>query len=123
MLTHGLDWLRFLEDEALSIPDVVYDTAPCECPNFHVQILFAVFLGLVFDYPMLQIKPTLAAMVERLSTERILWGTDVPILMRYTTYRQSLDQIRLYCEDEVGAAGMEQVLGGNMARIMGIDVA
>ena len=123
VLTHGLDWLRFLEHDALSIPDVVYDTAPCECPNFHVQILFAVFLGLVFDYPMLQIKPTLAAMVERLGTERILWGTDVPILMRYTTYRQSLDQIRLYCEDELGAAGMEQVLGGNMARIMGVDGA
>lgn len=120
VLTHGLDWLRFLGDDQLSIPDVVYTTAPCDCPNFHVQILFAVFLGLVFDYPMLAIKPTVAQMAKRLGTERILWGTDVPIVMRYTTYRQSLDQIRLYCEEELGSDGLDLVLGGNMARIMGV---
>ena len=121
VLTHGLDWLRFVADGKLSVPGEVYDIAPCDCPNFHVQILFAVFLGLTFDYPMLQIKPTLAQMAKRLGTERILWGTDVPIVMRYTTYRQSLDQIRLYCQDELGNDGMEQVLGGNMARMMGVE--
>ena len=120
VLTHGLDWLRFVKDDKLEVASAVYDIAPCDCPNFNVQILFAVFLGLFFDYPMPQIKPTLTQMVKRLGTERILWGTDVPILMRYTTYRQSLDQIRLYCMDELGSEGMAQVLGGNMARIMGV---
>ena len=42
VLTHGFDWLRFVEGGELAIPSVVYDTAPCDCPNFHVQILFAV---------------------------------------------------------------------------------
>ena len=122
VLTHGLDWLRFVKDGKLEVARQVYDVAPCDRANFHVQMLFAVFLGLFFDYPMPQIKPTVAQMAERLGTERMLWGTDVPILMRYTTYRQSLDQIRLYCEDELGSVGMEQVLGGNMARIMGVEV-
>ena len=120
VLTHGFDWLRFVEGDELSIPNIVFDTAPCDCPNFQVQILFAVFLGLVYDHPMLQIKPTLVKMVERLGPERILWGTDIPILMRYTTYRQALDQIRLYCEEELGSEGLAQVLGGNMARLMGV---
>ncbi len=121
VLTHGFDWLRFLEDGCLRIPDAVYEAAPCEHPRFRVQILFAVFLGVAFDYPMLQFKPTLARMVERLGTDRIIWGTDVPIVMRYTTYRQSLDQIRLYCEDLLGREGMADVLGGNMARLMGLQ--
>ena len=120
VLTHGFDWLRFVEGDELSVPTAVYEAAPCDNPRFHVQLLIAVFLGLVFDYPMLQFKPTLEEMVRRLGTDRLLWGTDVPILMRYTTYRQSLDQIRLYCADLLGSDGMQQVLGGNMARIMGV---
>ena len=105
----------------MRIPDAVYEAAPCDNPRFRVQILFAVFLGVAFDYPMLQFKPTLEQMVERLGPERIIWGTDVPILMRYTTYRQSLDQIRLYCDDLLGEDGMALVLGRNMARLMGLE--
>ena len=123
VLTHGFDWLRFVDGDELSIPQAVYDAAPCDNPRFHVQLLFAVFLGRVFDYPMLQFKPTLEEMAKRIGTDRLQWGTDIPILMRYTTYRQSLDQIRLYCEDVLGSEGMDQVLGGNMARLMGIEPA
>ena len=79
VLTHGFDWLRFLSTTvSCACPDAVYEAAPCDNPRFRVQILFAVFLGVVFDYPMLQFKPTLAQMIERLGPERILWGTDVP---------------------------------------------
>ena len=123
VLTHGFDWLRFVEDGTMRIPDAVYDAAPCGNPRFRVQILFAVFLGMLFDYPMLQFKPTLEQMVERLGPERIIWGTDVPIVMRYTTYRQSLDQILLYCKDVLSKEGMDCVLGGNMARLMGLESA
>ena len=123
VLTHGFDWLRFVEGGKLGIPDAVYRAAPCEHPRFRVQLLFAVFLGAVFDYPMLEFKPTLEQMIRRLGTERLLWGTDIPMVMRYTTYRQSLDQIRLYCKDLLGSEGMDQVLGGNMARLMGLDRA
>lgn len=123
VLTHGFDWLRFLENGELRVPDAVYEAAPCDNPRFRVQILFAVFLGVVFDYPMLQFKPTLGQMIERLGPERIIWGTDVPILMRYTTYRQSLDQIRLYCQDLLGEEDMACVLGRNMARLMGLEPA
>ena len=62
-------------------------------------------------------------LLERLGPERIIWGTDVPILMRYTTYRQSLDQIRLYCQDLLGEEDMACVLGRNMARLMGLEPA
>ena len=119
VLTHGFDWLRFFDGKQLSIPAAVYEAAPCDHERFHVQLLIAVFLGVSLDYPMLEFRPTMEELVRRLGARQLVWGTDVPILMRYTTYRQSLDQIRLYYHDLLGDEGMQQVLGGNMLRIMG----
>lgn len=120
VLTHGFDWMRFLDGNVLSIPNEVYDCTPCDHEYFFVQFLPAVFLGKVFDYPMLEAKPTLEQMVDKIGLDRLLWGTDIPILMRYTTYRQSLDQIRIHCEDIFGAKGLSQVLGSNMGKLMSV---
>ena len=120
VLTHGFDWMRFLDGKKLSIPKEVYEAAPCDHPNFFVQFLPAVFLGKVYDYPMLEMKPTLEDMVRYMGIDRLLWGTDIPILMRYTTYLQSLDQIRLHCEDIFGVEGLDRVMGENMGGLMGL---
>ena len=120
VLTHGFDWMRFLDGKKLSIPKEVYEAAPCDHPNFFVQFLPAVFLGKVYDYPMLEMKPTLEDMVRYIGIDRLLWGTDIPILMRYTTYLQSLDQIRFHCEDIFGVEGLDRVMGENMGRLMGL---
>ena len=73
----------------------------------------------VWDYPMLQIRPALEQMVERIGADRIIWGTDIPIVMLHWTYRQSLDYIRSYC-DFIPDEDMELILGGNMARLLGL---
>ena len=75
-------------------------------PRFHIQILFAVFMQSRWDYPMPQMRPVLEKMVDRFGADRILWGTDIPIVLLHWTYRQSLDYVRRYCpflnEDEDG---------------------
>ncbi len=118
--THGFPWRLFSDEEKLEVPEAVYETAPLDHPNFHIQILFAVFLQSRWDYPMPQIRPTLETMVERIGAERIMWGTDIPIVLLHWTYRQSLDYIRNYC-DFIGDADMDLILGGNMARFMGLE--
>ncbi len=123
VLTHGFNWVNYVDGDKLSVPEAIYETAPCDSPNFHVQLLFVVFLGGIFDYPMPQVKPTLEKMAKRIGTDRMLWGTDIPMVMRYYTYRQCLDHLRLYCEDVLGREGLDQVLGGNMARLMGVESA
>ena len=57
--THGFNWRLLAGDDTLEIPDAVYETAPIEHPNFHIQILFAVFLQTKWDYPMPQIRSAL----------------------------------------------------------------
>ncbi|MDE2845436.1 MAG: amidohydrolase family protein [Gemmatimonadota bacterium] len=117
IVTHGFPWRMFAEGDRINVPDEVYAAAPSDHPRFHIQILFAVFLQSRWDYPMPQMRPVLETMVERFGADRILWGTDIPIVLLHWTYRQSLDYVRRYCPflDE---CEMEAILGGNMERIM-----
>jgi predicted TIM-barrel fold metal-dependent hydrolase len=118
--THGFNWRLFADEETLHVPDVVYETAPIDHPNFYIQLLFAVFLQSRWDYPMPQMRPTLEKMVERIGARRLMWGTDIPVVLLHWTYRQSLDYIRRYC-DFITQDEMDLILGGNMARFMGLE--
>ena len=120
VLTHGFSWRMFIEGETLSVPDQVFDAAPIDNPNFNLQILLPIFLGGEWDYPMPQVRPTLEKLVGRIGAHRLLWGTDMPMVMRFYTYRQSLDYLRLYC-DFLSSPEMDLIVGGNMMHLMGIQ--
>ena len=120
VLTHGLSWRAFADESGVDVPDAVYDALPIDNPNFHVQLLFAIFLGGMYDYPMPQIRPALEKAVERLGADRLIWGTDIPMVMRFQTYRQSLDSLRLNL-DFLDQAEVDLVCGGNSARLMGVE--
>lgn len=119
VLTHGLSWRMFIDGDGLNIPDAVYDAVP-DSPNFYLQLLFAIFLGGVWDYPMNEVRPTMEKLVERVGVERLMWGTDIPMVLRFYTYRQNLDHIRI-CSDFLPDDQAALITGGNMARVMGIS--
>ena len=60
-------------------------------------------------------------MARQIGTDRLLWGTDIPQNLRHYTYRQSHEAISRYCADILSRAEIDQVLGGNMARLMGLE--
>ena len=119
VLTHGFNWRMFMAEDGLAIPDTVLKAAPLDRPNFSVQLLFAIFLGGEWDYPMPQVRNTTEMLTRRLGADRLIWGTDIPMVLRFYPYRQSLDHIRRY-RDSVSASDMEMIVGGNMSRLMGI---
>ena len=120
--THGFNWRMFADDEKLVVPDEVYEAAPIEHPNYHIQLLFAVFLQRRWDYPMPQILPTMERMYRRIGPEKLIWGTDIPVSLLWWTYRQNLDFLRSYC-DFIPQSDMDLIFGGNMARIMGVETS
>ena len=120
VLTHGFGWRMFKQGDGLTIPDEVFEAAPIDNPNFHVQLLFAILLGGEWEYPMPQVQPTLEKLVERFGAHRLIWGTDIPMVMRFYTYRQSLDHLRLHSEF-LSSLEMDLIIGGNMARLMGLE--
>ena len=117
VLTHGLSWRMFVDGDTLSIPDEVIEAIPLGNPNFNLQLLFAIFLGGVWDYPMAQIRPALEVLAERVGTDRLMWGTDIPMVLRFYTYRQSREHLRLSC-DFLSTQEIDKILGGNTARLM-----
>ena len=120
VLTHGFAWRSFMHSDGISLPDEVFAAAPSDHPNFYVQLLFPIFFGGVWDYPMPQIRTTLEQVTEKIGVDRLIWGTDIPMVMRFVTYRQSLDALRVNLDflttDEIG-----RIVGGNMARLMGVE--
>ena len=58
--------------------------------------------------------------MERLGAERLMWGTDIPMVMRYWTYRQNITFIRDYC-DFLTSEEMDAILGGTTKRLLGLD--
>ena len=119
VLTHGLSWRVFMDGDGLSVPDEVFEALPLDSPNFYLQLMFAIYLGGMWDYPMLEVRPTIEQLVERVGVDRLVWGTDMPMVMRFYTYRQNLEHIRV-CADFLGKREMEMILGGNMTRLMGL---
>ena len=65
-------------------------------------------------------EPTVQECVERIGADRLIWGTDIPMVSRFCTYRQTRDQFRTHCdfltEDE-----RQDILGGTAARVMGLS--
>ena len=122
VLTHGLSWRAFVEENSLSIPNEVLDAVPSDSPNFYLQLLFPIYLGGIWDYPMLQVRSTMEKLVERIGVDRLLWGTDMPIVLRFWTYKQCLEHMRICC-DFLDADQVDLIVGGNMARLMGVGDA
>ena len=117
ILTHGLAWRFFIEGDSVVVPDEVFDALPTQNPNFSLQVLLAILLGGIWDYPMPQVRPTMEKLVDRMGTDRLVWGTDMPMVMRFYTYRQNLEHIRLVC-DFLGNDEVDMIVVGNMERLM-----
>ena len=64
-------------------------------------------------------QPTVTEIVDRLGADRVIWGTDMPIVARSWTYQQNLDFIRVHC-NELSDADRTAVLGGTMAGLLGV---
>ena len=122
VLTHGFNWRAFMVGDTLNVPDKVFEAAPIDNPNFNVQIMFAIALGKEWDYPMPQVRPVFERLVTLMGAERLMWGTDIPMVLRHFTYRQSLDHIRFYC-DFLSDAQKSLVFGGNTTRLLNVNGA
>ena len=118
VLTHGLEWRHFIKGDRIVLPEKVW--APFENPNLHLELLFPIALGAVWDYPMIEVQSTIAECVERLGADRLMWGTDMPLTARYCTYKQSMDQFRTYC-DFLSDSERAYILGGTTARVMRLN--
>ena len=119
VITHGLPWRAFMDDGEIVLPDAVWDVF--EAPQCHMQLLIPIGMGNLWEYPWKEAEPAVKQCVERIGADRLMWGTDMPMVARFCTYRQSMDQFRVHC-DFLSESERADILGGTVARVMGIEV-
>jgi len=84
-----------------------------------LEVTYPITYGGVWDYPYPEAQALIASLHDQLGAERLVWGSDMPNVERFCTYRQSLDYIRKYCPF-LTAREKDLILGDNCARFYGI---
>ncbi|MCH7982644.1 MAG: amidohydrolase [Chloroflexi bacterium] len=117
VMTHGFMWRLFADQGKFQLPDELW--RPFENPNLSLQLLFAIGLGDTWDFPLPQGIPLIKELVQHIGADRLIWGTDMPIVMRHWTYQQNIDFIVKYC-DFLSKEDLALIMGGTIKRLLGL---
>ena len=120
ILLHGLFPLKpFMQNDELIYPKEFLRLF--RHPNVHTEVLFPVLVGpLGWDYPYPQAHKIIQNLYEEIGAEKLVWGTDMPLVECNCTYKQALTYLRDYC-DFIPPEDMNLILGDNARRIFNID--
>jgi len=118
VLTHGLPWQSYLEDDRIVLPEEIWEVF--SAPQCHMQLLLTIQMGGMWEYPWREADPTIQECVERIGADRLIWGTDMPMVARFCTYRQALDQYGVHCEF-LSDGERRSIIGGTVAPLLGIS--
>jgi predicted TIM-barrel fold metal-dependent hydrolase len=88
--------------------------------NLLIEIMFPITWGGVWEYPFVEAQELIRAMRDLFGASKLVWGSDMPNLERFCTYRQCADYVRVHCPF-LTAAEKDAVLGGNVAALFGLN--
>ena len=81
--------------------------------NVMLEICMPISWGGIWDYPYPEAQALIRALRDKFGAGRLVWGSDMPNVERFCTYKQSLDYVRRYC-DFLSDDEMDRVLGANV---------
>ncbi len=106
----------FARDGRYQLPQVAHDLA--KLPNFLMEIAYPISHGREWEYPYAETYPLIHQLYDWFGPERLIWGSDMPNVIRFCTYRQSYEYFR-HC-DFLAPAELDLLLGGNLTRLFGL---
>jgi predicted TIM-barrel fold metal-dependent hydrolase len=120
IIVHGLFPIGpFMRGQDVMIPTEFFEVL--KQPNVAAELLFPVIAGpLGWDYPYPQAQRIIKHLYEEVGAEKLVWGSDMPLVECNCTYRQSLTYLKNYC-DFIAPKDMDLILGGNAVRILKIE--
>jgi predicted TIM-barrel fold metal-dependent hydrolase len=87
--------------------------------NVLLEVCYPITWGGIWDYPFPEAQVLIRGLRDLLGAKKLVWGSDMPNVERFCTYKQSLDYVRRHC-GFFTAGELDQVLGGNLARVFGL---
>jgi len=114
VLTHGLNLSIFTNGDKLEIPDEAWNAL--DSPSLISEILFPIAYGQNWEYPFRESYPIIKEYYQRLGSDRLAWGSDMPNVERYCTYKQSLDYIGNHC-NFLSEQDKNKIFGDNIYKL------
>ena len=87
--------------------------------NLLIEVMFPISWGGVWDYPYPEAQALIREMRDLFGAEKLVWGSDMPNVERFCTYRQCVDYVRRYCSF-LSAAEKDLILGDNIGALFGL---
>ena len=87
--------------------------------NLLIEVMFPITWGGVWDYPYPEAQALIRGLRDRYGASKLVWGSDMPNVERFCTYRQCVDYVRRYC-DFLSADERDRILGLNAAELVGL---
>jgi predicted TIM-barrel fold metal-dependent hydrolase len=84
--------------------------------GFCIEVLFPIRRGEIEEYPYRQSLEAVRYMVDVCGPQALVWGSDIPNVLRHCTYTQSLEYLRQHA-GFIAPDDMALILGGNLARL------
>ena len=114
VLTNGFPFDYFKSPRGIVFPEDFWQVL--DAPNLLVEICFPIITGGRMAYPYEELWPIIDQFYQRLGPTKLVWGSDMPNVERFCTYRQCLDYLRLNC-DFIPQAEMNLICGDNVAKL------
>jgi predicted TIM-barrel fold metal-dependent hydrolase len=83
-----------------------------------LEICFPITWGGTWDYPYPEAQSLIRDLRDKLGAGKLVWGSDMPNVERFCTYRQCVDYVRRHC-GFLGEDEMDRILGGNVVELTG----
>jgi predicted TIM-barrel fold metal-dependent hydrolase len=107
---------HFARDGRFEFPDEVQRIYAHD--NTMLEVCYPISWGGVWDYPYPEAQSLIRDLRDKFGADKLVWGSDMPNLERFCTYRQGLDYVRRYC-DFLSADEMDKILGTNVLQLLG----
>jgi predicted TIM-barrel fold metal-dependent hydrolase len=118
ILSHGISW-QSAEDWRETGPPDEYRTL-LGFDTFWMELMFPFAVGTFEEYPYAPSLERVQRIYDWCGPAKLCWGSDMPNVMRHCTYRQSYEYIGKHA-DFLPKDDVDRILGGNLARIFGLD--
>jgi predicted TIM-barrel fold metal-dependent hydrolase len=88
--------------------------------NLLIEVMFPITWGGKWDYPYPEAQRLIHGMRDMFGAGKLVWGSDMPNVERFCTYKQSLDYVRRYC-DFLTPSEKDLILGDNIDKLLKVS--
>ena len=113
LMVQALPTRLFFSDGRLEIPPLLRRLVAER--RLLLELTLPIIWARWYEYPYAQLVPLIQTFYDAFGSETLVWGSDIPNIERYCTYRQSYSYLSNTCTF-LTEADLQAILGGNLKR-------